>query len=75
MTSALRRPKDGDTDADRARALVFLVEISPSAGHEHDVPALVERLRSLPVDREGLERAVATAADPGAVWALLEPGA
>ncbi|CAM3317320.1 glyoxalase [Tsukamurella hominis] len=72
LTSALRRPKDGDTDADRALALAFLLELAPAAGRDADVPGLVGELRALPVTPEELEGAVATAADPGALRALLE---
>ncbi|MGC5026908.1 glyoxalase [Tsukamurella sp. DT100] len=73
LTSALRRPKEGDTDADRAFALAFLLELAPAAGRDADVPGLVGELRALPVTPEELDRAVATAADPGALRKLLEP--
>lgn len=72
LTSALRRPKDGDTDADRALALAFLLELAPAAGRDADVPGLVGELRALPVPPEELDRAVATAADPGALRELLD---
>lgn len=74
LTSALRRPKDSDTDADRAFALAFLLELAPSAGRSEEVPELVGELRALPVPAEVLDRAIASAADPSALRELLEPG-
>lgn len=74
LTSALRRPKDGDTDADRALALAFLLELAPAAGRGADVPGMVGELRALPVTAAELEAAVATAAEPGALRALLAGG-
>lgn len=74
LSSALRRPKSDDTDVERALALAFLIDIAPSAGRGGDVPALVDRLRVLPVSAQELESAIATAADPGALRALLGHG-
>ncbi|MGX9295092.1 glyoxalase [Tsukamurella paurometabola] len=71
LTSALRRPKEGDTDADRALALAFLLEIAPAAGRAADVAALAGEWRALPVTAEQREVAVATAADPAALRAML----
>lgn len=70
----MRRPKDGDSDADRALALAFLLELAPVADRGAAVPGLVGELRALPVTPEELERAVATATDPGALRALLAAG-
>lgn len=47
LTSALRRPKEGDTDLDRARALAFMIELAPTAGAGNRIDQLVNDMRAL----------------------------
>jgi catechol 2,3-dioxygenase-like lactoylglutathione lyase family enzyme len=70
LTSALRRPKEGDTAAQRAAALAFLIEIAPTAGHAHAISELAHSLRES--DPDDVAAAVAEAADPAALQTLLD---
>ena len=72
LTSALRRPKETDTDLERAQALAFLIELAPTAGAGDRVDDLVGDLRALGLPAEALDTVVDAVADPAALRALLD---